>query len=121
MSILSGEIPPESEESRPAPKFGNLRQNSKARNRRDKVKFFDSADWAMRQQNQAASGESQEQQPQQDGVLHVSQISSIVDSEAPQGDNGNSSLISDSPMAQNGDGQMSILSGGNDNASPLIG
>ena len=117
MSILSGEVPPENEEPKPAGKFGNLRPNNKARNRRDKVKFFDSADWAMRQQNQA--GEQQEQSGQ-DGVLHVSQMPSIVDSEQPQGDTGNSSLISDSPMAQ-GEGGGSLLAGGDENASPLMG
>ncbi|KAK8898790.1 hypothetical protein M9Y10_001082 [Tritrichomonas musculus] len=121
-SILSGDVPPEgNEEQKPPPsKFGNLRPNKKARNKREKVRFFDSADWAMRQQNEK-NGDTQEQPQQDDDVLRVSQISSIVDSEQPV-DNGNSSLISGSPMAQGGDSGSPLAGqGGQDDASPLAG
>ena len=121
-SILSGDVPPEGneEQKQPTSKFGNLRPNKKARNRRDKVKFFDSADWAMRQQNQQNEG-NQEQPQQDDDVLRVSQISSIVDSEPPV-DNGNSSLISGTPIAQNGDAGSPLSGqGGQDDASHLAG
>ena len=96
MSILSGEAPPEENEGAKAGgKFGNLRQNKNARKRRDKLKFFDSADWAMRQQNQAADAAPEEQPNQEDGVLHVSQMPSIVDGEQPAANNTNSTLISE--------------------------
>lgn len=41
------------EQPKTKPMLGNLRPNPKARGRRDKVKFFDSADWAMKSQNDA--------------------------------------------------------------------
>ena len=41
--------------------YGNLKPNTKARGRRDKVKFFDSADWAMKGQNTAEPSPSTDQ------------------------------------------------------------
>jgi hypothetical protein len=45
--------PPEAPPSQPKGKFGNLRANAGAKGRRDLVKFFDSADWAMKKQGEA--------------------------------------------------------------------
>ena len=58
--------PPAEGEAVPEPvpraqKFGNLKPNQRARGRRDKVKFFDSADWVMKQ------GENAEPAPEDAG------------------------------------------------------
>jgi hypothetical protein len=45
-------LAPEPEpEPTPGPSFGALKKNAAARGRREKVKFFDSADWASGRQN----------------------------------------------------------------------
>jgi hypothetical protein len=49
--------PPEAPPSQPKGKFGNLRANAGAKGRRDKVKFFDSADWAMKKQGEAGDAQ----------------------------------------------------------------
>jgi hypothetical protein len=46
--------PPQPAGKKPA--FGNLKGNDRAKGRRDKVKFFDSADWAMKKQGEAGDG-----------------------------------------------------------------
>lgn len=53
-----GETPQEEKQAtaEPRSKFGGLRVNPKARAKRDKRKFFDSADWAMKAQ-QGEDGE----------------------------------------------------------------
>ncbi|OHT15345.1 hypothetical protein TRFO_42573 [Tritrichomonas foetus] len=60
MSILTEEIQVDSclspTEQR-AKKYGGLSSNRRAKNRRDNLKFFDSADWAMRNQNPQNSPE----------------------------------------------------------------
>ncbi|KAH0785248.1 hypothetical protein GPJ56_010891 [Histomonas meleagridis] len=53
MSILGGEETTNTEhedEQKKLPNLGKLKANPRARGRRDKVKFFDSADWAMKSQ-----------------------------------------------------------------------
>jgi hypothetical protein len=42
--------PSPSQPPRPGPSFGGLKANAAARGRREKVKFFDSADWASGRQ-----------------------------------------------------------------------
>jgi hypothetical protein len=46
MSFLAGGEP--EPEAPPAQNYGKLKPNAKARGRRGGVKFFDSADWAMK-------------------------------------------------------------------------
>ena len=123
MSIL-GESNPEENNNNPPPaanRYGGLKSNKKARNRRDKVKFFDSADWAMKNQNTQGNADQEAE-----GNLpraNFQQIPDQVDQD------GKSVLANDSPLEQsalagdnNGDNNGSPLSGGdNDGASPLSG
>lgn len=46
------------------PNLGGLKPNPRARGRRDKVKFFDSADWAMKNQEGNDSSRSPPQRMQ---------------------------------------------------------
>ncbi|KAH0787143.1 hypothetical protein GPJ56_009141 [Histomonas meleagridis] len=63
MSILGGgEQASTEQEEQPqerTPNLGRLKANPRARGRRDKVKFFDSADWAMKSQQ----GDQQQDNP----------------------------------------------------------
>jgi hypothetical protein len=58
------------EEERVGPSFGALKPNKKARGRRDKLKFFDSADWAMKNKDGQGT-EDQGGQKQQGDVRYV--------------------------------------------------
>ncbi|OHS99873.1 hypothetical protein TRFO_08172 [Tritrichomonas foetus] len=114
MSILSpggdaGADAPPPQQSR----YGGLRSNNKARNRRDKVKFFDSADWAMRNQNQqGAQGQGADQ-----GNLPTANFQNMPDQGADDGQS-NSFLANES----NADAGGSVLAGGDaDGQSPLSG
>jgi hypothetical protein len=64
-SPLFGDAPPPDEDPADAPPpqpagkkpaFGNLKRNDRAKGRREQVKFFDSADWAMKKEGEAADG-----------------------------------------------------------------
>ena len=111
MSIL-GESNPEENNNNPPPaggggKYGGLKSNRKAKNRRDKVKFFDSADWAMRNQNQQGNADQDAE-----GNLPRANFQQIPD----QDQDGYSVLANDSPL------EVSALAGGNNNnESPLSG
>ena len=73
MSILSGETstePTEQPQER-IPNLGKLKANPRARGRRDKVKFFDSADWAMK--SQQGDQQTQDQLPPPNLVSYTEQ------------------------------------------------
>lgn len=98
-----------SEQETSGPKLGGLKINKKARGRRDKVKFFDSADWAMKGQNQ-----DQCAQPPTENVLSAyTQLPEGVpnDGESPLADENESSLA--------GGGPQSLIAESNE--SPLAG
>lgn len=116
MSIVGGEEP--QDDAQPEPphpadkgKYGGLKTNNKARGRRGKVAFFDSADWAMRNQNQQGN-----QGQDAEGNLPRANFQQIP---SDQGDgDGNSVLTNDSPLdpeAEKKDDGNSPLAG-----SPLV-
>ena len=86
MSLLAGgEAEPEPQ---PQPGYGKLRPNQKARGRRGGVKFFDSADWAMK------NGDKQGQQP-------AEQPSPYTIAEGENQAEGESPLANASPLSGN--------------------
>ena len=85
MSFLAGGEP--IQEEAPAPGYGKLKPNPKARGRRGGVKFFDSADWAMK------NGDKQMPSDQQPAVPYTQ----IVEGEQPK--EGESPLANESPLA----------------------
>lgn len=70
--------------ARPGPSFGNLKANKKARGRRGQVKFFDSADWAMRNREEGGSEQPQECAPAPAGPPNLSPFVAAPEDESPQ-------------------------------------
>ena len=85
MSLLAGGEP--APEEQPAPGYGKLKPNARARGRRGGVKFFDSADWAMK------NGDKQAQPAEQPAVPYATNIEGEqpAEGESPLA---NSSLLS---------------------------
>lgn len=98
-----------SEQNQTGPNLGGLKINKKARGRRDKVKFFDSADWAMKGQYQ-----DQGAQPPTENVLSAY-------TQLPEGtpNDGESPLADDNESPIGGGGPQSPIAESNE--SPLAG
>ena len=98
MSEESPLAPPTADEpaaeapARTGPSFGNLKQNKTARGRRGQVKFFDSADWVMRGQNEGRE-QPQECAPAPAGPPNLSPF--LPEDEAPP--EGESPLADEEP------------------------
>ena len=97
-------------------KYGKLGSNSKARGRRDKVKFFDSADWAMKNQDQ-----NQQDDQQAPKTPNFSQIAGkgTEEGESPLAQPDSPTDNTDSPLGQPAPDGESPLAMGED--SPLAG
>lgn len=125
MSILGEQNPEENNENPPPAgnRYGGLKSNKKARNRRDKVKFFDSADWAMRNQNQQNGGADQDAE----GNLPRANFQQIPDQDQGKDSPLEASALSggdnndQSPLSGGDNNGQSPLSGGNNDESPLSG
>ena len=85
MSFLAGGEP--APEQQPAPGYGKLKPNPKARGRRGGVKFFDSADWAMKNGDKQVT-------PEQPAAVPYAQIA-----EGEQPADGESPLANNSPLS----------------------
>ena len=100
-------------------KYGKLNSNSKARGRRDKVKFFDSADWAMKNQDQ---NQDDQQAPPQNAIPPpFSQIAGkgAEEGESPLAQPDSPTDNNESPLGQPVSDGESPLAMGED--SPLAG
>ena len=84
MSLLAGgdQVP----EEQPQPGYGKLKPNPRARGRRGGVKFFDSADWVMK------NGDKQAEPAEQPAVPYAA----IAEGEQPA--EGESPLANNSPL-----------------------